>query len=303
MKLEQPINNSNQSSLSESHYLDVFGSKMHYRELGVGRPIVFLHGMPVSSYVWRNVIQSCGHLGRCIAPDLIGMGDSDQPAIEYTVFDHIKYIEQFINQLALDDIVLVLHGWGSLPGFEYARKFSDRISGLVFFESYIRSIEETALLSLPVQELAQMLKNHDASYKAVIEQNYMIRELLPSCMVNHLNDKILNQYASPFKTEKSRQVFWQYLQDLPLGEGPNEVTDLIDGYSNWLQSSNVPKLMLYAMPGFNTTINTVQWARDNLSHLSQHCLEDVMHLPQESVPGLFSQALVEWYESQWQSVK
>ena len=303
MKSEYSIDNSNQSTLLKSSFLEVYSSKMHYRELGAGRPIVFLHGMPVSGYVWRNVIQSCSHLGRCIAPDLIGMGDSDKPDIKYTVFDHIKYIERFINQLELDNILLVLHGWGSLPGFEYARNFSDRISGLVFFESYIRSVEEPALLSLPVQELAQMLKNHDASYKAVVEQNYMIKNVLPSCMVNQLSDEILNQYANPFKTEKSRRVFWQYLQDLPLGEGPSAVTDLIDGYSNWLQSSDIPKLMLYAMPGFNTTINTVQWARDNLSHLSQYCLEDVMHLPQESVPGLFSQALVEWYESQWQYEK
>ena len=91
-------------------------------------------------------------------------------------------------------------------------------------------------------------------------------------------------------------MLWQYLQDLPLGHGPSDVVDLIARYSLWLQDSQLPKLMLYAIPGFITTIDTVQWASDHLPHLSQVCLEDVMHLPQESEPGLFSQAFVEWYE-------
>ncbi|MBV53673.1 MAG: haloalkane dehalogenase [Coxiellaceae bacterium] len=285
--------------VSCGRFIDVHGSKMHYRELGEGRPIVFLHGMPVSSYVWRNVLRACSHLGRCIAPDLIGMGQSDQPEIDYTIDDHASYIEGFIENLELKDVVLVMHGWGSLFGFEYARTHSDVISGLAFFESHIRPISDSSMLSLPVQQLSSMLSNRDVSYRAVIEQNYMIRKVLPSCAVGEMSEVVLQEYQKPFMTEKSRQVLWQYLQDLPLGRGPENVIQFIDRYSNWLQSSEVPKLMLYAMPGFITTIDTVSWARDHLPNLTQYCLEDVMHLPQESVPGLFSQALIDWYDSNW----
>mgnify|MGYP001214305176 CR=1 FL=1 len=279
-----------------SRFVDVKGSRMHYREIGQGDPILFLHGMPVSSFLWRNVLQASSSLGRCIAPDLIGMGQSDQPDISYRVFDHVDYITAFIEELGLQNITLVLHGWGSVPGFEYARLHTNNISRLVFFESHIRPTVDPSMLSLPVQQLSSMLLDHDASRKAVIEQNYMIRKVLPSCVVGDMCDSVLEEYAKPFQTEKSRQVLWQYLQDLPLGRSQTDVVDLMARYSDWLQHCDIPKLMLYAMPGFITTMDTVQWASEHLSHLTQICLEDVMHLPQESVPGLFSQAFVEWCE-------
>src|SRR5258707_79307 len=103
-----------------SQYVDVYGSKMHYFEQGEGDPILFLHGIPTSSYLWRNVIPHISTLGRCIAPDLIGMGKSDKPDIEYSLSDHIKYIEKFIDTLKLKNLTLVLHGWGSIIGFNYA---------------------------------------------------------------------------------------------------------------------------------------------------------------------------------------
>src|ERR1700678_3022884 len=104
----------------ESQYADVYGAKMHYISQGSGNPILFLHGIPASCYVWRNVIPHLTSLGRCITPDLIGMGKSDKPDIEYSVFDQIKYIEKFIETLNLKNITLVMHGWGSVIGFDYA---------------------------------------------------------------------------------------------------------------------------------------------------------------------------------------
>src|SRR6185312_4320755 len=117
-----------------SHYIEIDGSKLHYIKEGTGDPILFLHGIPASSYVWRNIIPYVAPLGCCIAPDLIGFGKSDKPDIAYTIQDHIDYIEKFIQTLQLDNITFVMHGWGSIIGFDYAMRHPDKCKGLVFYE-------------------------------------------------------------------------------------------------------------------------------------------------------------------------
>jgi pimeloyl-ACP methyl ester carboxylesterase len=106
----------------ESKYVDVLGSKMHYIDEGSGDPILFLHGQPTSSYLWRNVIPHVTDLGRCVAPDLIGFGKSDKPDVEYRFFDHAKYVFGFIEALGLEQVTLVVHDWGAGLGLYYARE-------------------------------------------------------------------------------------------------------------------------------------------------------------------------------------
>src|ERR671918_2371156 len=125
----------------ESHYVEVAGSKMHYVDEGEGDPILFLHGNPTSSYLWRNIIPHVTPVGRAIAPDLIGMGRSDKPDIEYRFFDHAKYIEGFIEKTKLKDITLVVHYWGSGLGFYYAMRNEDKIRGIAFMEAILIPIE------------------------------------------------------------------------------------------------------------------------------------------------------------------
>src|SRR5215472_13129019 len=118
----------------KSHYLEVEGSKLHYIESGNGDPILFLHGNPTSAYLWRNIIPFVAPLGRCIALDLIGMGQSDKPDIDYRFFDHVQYVEGFIQAFGLQHITLVLHDWGSALGFYYASRNEANIKGLAFLE-------------------------------------------------------------------------------------------------------------------------------------------------------------------------
>ena len=122
----------------ESHYVDVDGSKMHYVESGEGDPILFVHGNPTSSYLWRNVIPHVSPVGRAIAVDLIGMGRSDKPDIDYRFFDHLKYLEAFIEALGLENVTLVLHDWGGGLGTSYARRHPDNVRGMPFTEFAIR---------------------------------------------------------------------------------------------------------------------------------------------------------------------
>ena len=122
--------------------VDVGGSRMHYVDEGEGDPILFLHGNPTSSYLWRNIIPHTAPLGRCLAPDLIGMGKSDKPDIDYGFFDHVKYIEGFIEALGLKNITLVVHDWGSALGFHYARRHEGNVKGLAFMEAILGPVRK-----------------------------------------------------------------------------------------------------------------------------------------------------------------
>lgn len=280
-----------------SQYVTVKGSRMHYVEVGSGDPILFLHGIPTSSYVWRWVMPNVARYGRCIAPDFIGMGQSDKPNIAYRIFDHIAYIDAFIDALKLKNVTLVMHGWGSVVGFDYARRHEKNIKALAFYESHLQPITQWNQLSLPVQQLATLLERPDASYRAVVNQNYFIEKLLPRSVVRPLSETEMSRYRAPFLTPESRKPLWQYVNELPLGKNTGEVGSLIKTYSDWLQKTNLPKLLLYAVPGFMTTIDDVMWAKNHLSHLHIASLDDAMHLAQESVPRQFSDAFTSWYKT------
>ncbi|OGT45628.1 MAG: haloalkane dehalogenase [Gammaproteobacteria bacterium RIFCSPHIGHO2_12_FULL_38_11] len=276
--------------------ISIKGSLMHYYDVGLGDPILFLHGVPTSSYLWRNIIPALKSHARCIAPDLIGMGQSDKPDIEYRVFNHIDYIDAFINALKLKNITLVLHGWGSVIGFDYARRHEENIKAIAFYEPHLQPIEDWNQLSLPVQQFATLLNRPGASYRSVIKQNYLIEKILQRSAIRELTEEEMARYRAPFSTPESRKPLWQYVNDLPLGKGPDDVVNLIRLYSDWLQKTTFPKLLLYAIPGFMTTMENVQWAREHLSNLELAPLDDALHLAQESVPKQFSSALLNWYE-------
>lgn len=267
---------------------------IHYLNKGNGAPLLFIHGIPTSSYLWRNIIPELSDIAHCIAPDLVGMGKSDKPDIDYRVFDHIDYMEAFIEALDLKDITLVLHGWGSVIGFEYARRHPEKIKGLVFYEAHIRPVTEWNMLSLPVQQFAALLTRPGASYRAVVKQNYLVDKLMPKAMMKRLTAEEMAVYQAPFLDPESRKPLWQYVQDLPLGKGPDDVIELIGNYSKWLQETDIPKLMIYAIPGFVTTVDTVAWAREHLHNMKLVGIDDAMHFAQESVPEIFSDILRNW---------
>lgn len=203
---------------AESHFVSVKGSNMHYYDLGSGDPILFLHGIPTNAYLWRHIIPALSAQARCIAPDLIGMGQSDKPDIAYRIFDHIAYLDEFIDALKLKNITLVLHGWGSVAGFDYARRHEKNIKAIAFYESHVQPVTDWSQLSLPVQQFATLLSRPGASYRAIIKQNYFIEKLLPRSAIQGLSPEVMTHYRTPFLTPESRKPLWQYLNDLPLGK-------------------------------------------------------------------------------------
>lgn len=278
-----------------SHFVEVNGSKMHYIEAGSGDAILFLHGIPTSCYLWRNVIPHLSSLGRCIAPDLIGFGLSDKPNIEYSVFDHIKYIEQFIEKLKLKNITLVMHGWGSVIGFEYAMRHENNCKGLVFYEAFLRSLNGVEG-SLPLQE--QLLSIHDMENASdlVMNASAFVDKIIPQHVMRQLTEEEMSHYRQPFMQSGAGKPILQYLKELPKGDGKSKIDNVITEYTNKLIKSPLPKLLLYSVPGFITTIATVMWAKEHLPNLEIVDIGEELHLAQESCPKLFGETISVWLQ-------
>ena len=284
----------------ESYFIDVYGSKMHYIMQGEGDPILFLHGVPTSSYIWRNVIPHLTTLGCCIAPDLIGFGKSAKPDIEYSISDHIKYIEKFIETLKLDRITIIMHGWGSIIGFDYAMKHESKCKGLVFYEAYLRAqgVDEAAL---PYHEQMVSWQENDNAADLMINGIHFIDAVLSQGLMRSLSEKELNYYREPFKNAGSEKPISRYLQDLLNDDDAKETNQIIAQYSKKLTYSFLPKLMLYSVPGFITTIASAMWAKKHLPNLELVDIGEELHYAQESNPVLMGETISIWLQSIEQS--
>jgi len=278
----------------ESHFIPIQGSKIHYLDEGSGDPILFLHGVPASNYIWRNIIPFVSHCGRCIAPDLIGFGKSDKPNIHYSVFDHVKYLTKFIKTLKLKNITLVMHGWGSVPGFHYAMKHEKNIKSLVFLESHLRPESSFENAPLPLQHLSMAAKTLDDNFQLVSDHQDLFNKLLHGAVTRSLSEEERQYYHAPFSSIEFYQPLFQYLKELPVGEGVPRVNKLINNYSKKLMQSDVPKLMFYTIPGFNTSVDTILWAKDHIKNLSLVDLGEELHFVQESNPALLGKRLADW---------
>jgi haloalkane dehalogenase len=281
----------------KSRTIEVMGSKMHYLDAGEGDDtVLFLHGMPTSSFLWRNIIPSFIPYGRCVAPDLIGMGQSDKPNIHFGIQSHIEYIDAFIQALNLDSITLVLHGWGSIIGFDFASRFSNKIAGLAFYESHIRPSDYWDKLSLPVQQFSSFFC--DASrYESIAMGNDLIELFLPQAILGELSAEVMDTYRKPFLTPYDRRVFEHYLHEVPLGDKSSPANKVISNYLPFLIESSIPKLMMFANPGYMTTIETVMWCKEHMNNLSLVDLDEGLHFIQESNPSQFSSTLLHWFEA------
>ncbi|HTM63688.1 MAG TPA: haloalkane dehalogenase [Gammaproteobacteria bacterium] len=278
-----------------SQFAEVNGSKIHYIETGEGNPILFLHGIPTSSYLWRNIIPHVASLGRCIAPDLVGFGKSDKPDIQYSLADHIKYIEGFIEKLDLQHITLVMHGWGSVIGFDYAMRHENNCSGLVFYEAFLRSTNGGDL-SLPYQEQLVNLQSADNAFDLAVNGASFVDHILPQAVMRTLSSNELDVYRKPFTAKGSGRPILQYLKELPDGKNKSDIEKIIANYSKKLTKSKLPKLMLYSVPGFITTIATAMWAKEHLPNLEIVEIGEELHLAQETYPQLMGETISVWLQ-------
>ncbi len=268
----------------ESKYLEVYGSKIHYVEEGEGDPILFLHGNPTSNYLWRNIIPYLSKQGRCIAPDLIGMGKSDKPDINYGFEDSYRYLSEFIKKMNLRNVTLVIHDWGSGLGFHYANLNRENIKAIAFMEA-MYAITNIDHLSLATRTMAKLMRNPAIGGFFALNLNMFIKGLLPNEVKRKLSAKEKEYYAAPYKTKKNRKPLLAWILDAPVeGEKPTAVTPFIKSWSKWLPSTELPKICLYITPGGAIREKDVEKIKRTFKNTEIVYLGEGGHFLQEDYP-------------------
>jgi haloalkane dehalogenase len=233
----------------ERRRLSVLDSHMAYVEVGVGDPIVLLHGNPTSSYLWRNVIPHLDGCGRCMAPDLIGMGRSGKAAGgSYRLADHARYLDAWFAGLDLSRVTLVVHDWGSALGFHWARRHPDRVKALVYMEAIVRPVT-WAEWPEAARKIFQSLRT-PAGEEMILAKNVFVERILPASVLRRLEPEEMDRYREPFREPgESRRPTLTWPREIPIDGEPADVAALVDDYAAWLARSPLPKLFINADPG------------------------------------------------------
>jgi haloalkane dehalogenase len=227
----------------------VLDSEISYVDLGAGRPIVFLHGNPTSSYLWRNVIPHVADLGRCLAPDLVGMGASaPSPAGAYRFADHARYLDAWFEALGLtSDVTLVLHDWGSALGFHRACRHPDQVRAIAYMEAIVAP-RGWADFPAGRDRMFRALRGGDGE-RLVMEENFFIETVLPKSVIRPLGAAEMDAYRAPFRRREQRRPMLVWPRELPIEGEPADVVAIVERYGAWLAGARVPKLFVNADPG------------------------------------------------------
>lgn len=277
----------------------VLGLEMAYFEVGTGDPIVFLHGNPTSSYLWRNIIPHVSDLGRCIAPDLIGMGDSepltDSGPDSYRFVEHRRYLDALLDRLDLGDrVTLVIHDWGSGLGFDWANRHRDRVKGIAYMEAIVAPVTWDAWPET-ARPIFQALRTA-AGEEMILEKNVFVERILPASIMRDLTEEEMAVYRAPFTTPGERRrptLTWP--RQIPIDGEPADVTAIVTSYGEWLAHSTVPKLFVNADPGTILTGPQRDFCR-TWPNQTETTVRGI-HFIQEDSPDEIGGALRSWYQT------
>lgn len=264
----------------------VLDSEMAYIDVGSGDSIVFLHGNPTSSYLWRNIIPAVESMGHCLAPDLIGMGDSAaEPNRSYRLADHIRYIDAWMDAVEVGDrVTLVIHDWGSALGLHWASKHPDRIKGIAYMESIVQSMgpEPTTIFAL---------SRTPEGERQILEENFFVEGILGNTVKS---EEAMNVYRKPYlEPGASRMPTLQWPREIPFDSGPADNLALINEYAAWMRTSDVPKLFVNAEPGAILVGDRRDFVR-SFPNQTEVTVEG-RHYIQEESPAAIAAALAAWY--------
>ena len=275
---------------------NVLGSKMAYVETGSGDPIVLLHGNPTSSYLWRNVIPHLEDRWRCIAPDLIGMGDSDklEPSgpDRYTFVEHRRYLDALLEALGVvENVTLVVHDWGSALGFDWANRHRSAMTGIAYMEAI--------LTPLSWEQWPEAARNVFQGFRSpageamVLENNVFVERVLPGSVLRKLDEKEREVYRRPFREPgESRRPTLSWPRQIPIEGEPADVVEIVERYGAWLASSDLPKLFVNAEPGAILTGEQREFCRSWPNQ--QEVTVKGIHFIQEDSPDEIGQAVARW---------
>ena len=277
-------------------FMEVQGKSMAYVEMGDGDPIVFQHGNPTSSYLWRNIMPHLADQGRCIAVDLIGMGDSDKldnPGPDsYRYVEHREYLFAAWQALGVSDrVTLVIHDWGSALGFDWAQQHPDAVLGIAYMEAIVRPVTWD---EWPEAARAVFQGFRSAAGEAmVLDKNMFVERVLPGSVLRDLTEDEMNVYRRPFlKPGEDRRPTLTWPRQIPIEGEPQEVHDIVAGYSDWIYSSNIPKLFINAEPGAILVGPQREFCRAWKNQ--QEVTVKGNHFLQEDSPDEIGKAIAEW---------
>jgi len=274
-------------------YTHVHGLRMAYRHCGAGDPVVFVHGNPTSSYMWRAVLERVEHLGRCLAPDLIGMGLSqslpDPGAGSYRFVEHRNFLEALLEQLGVTErVVLVGHDWGGVLAMDWARRHPAAVRGIAYLETLTGPLSWGA----PLPELFRQFRT-SAGERLVLVDNIFVEKLLPAGIIRRLHDEEMEAYRAPYlQPGESRRPTLTWAQQIPIDGEPGDVHDIVVANGAWMAATSVPKLFINADPGAVLTGPLRQTAR-SWPHQREITVPGLHFLPEDS-PDAIAAALVDW---------
>lgn len=277
-------------------FADILGRRMAYYEVGEGRPILFLHGNPTSSYLWRNVIPHVRHLGRCVAPDLIGMGDSEKlPAAgpgTYTFLTHRMFLNELMRVLGIDrDITFVVHDWGSGLGLDFASHNPAAIRGIAYMEAILRLPGSPPPTPSGTGLFGRFLTNEGETL--ILEQNVFVEQLLLGGLGQYLNETDKEEYRRPFlKAGAARWPALQWPRELPAYSVIN--APIVENYTKWLsENETIPKLLVNALPGAIFSNPAIRNFIRRFKRQTEVTVYGTHYVP-EFAPHAIGRALAEW---------
>lgn len=281
-------------------FIEVLGRRMAYVEMGTGDPIVFQHGNPTSSYLWRNIMPHCAHLGRCIAVDLIGMGDSDKlpdsGPDSYTFKEHREYLDAAWEALGVtENVTLVLHDWGSALGFDWARRNADAVKAIAYMEAVVGPVPTWDSWPENARNIFKALRS-DAGEDMVLEKNVFVERILPASIIRDLSEAEMAAYIEPFaEPGESRRPTLTWPRQIPIEGSPAEVAEIARKYAVWMATNDIPKLFINADPGSILTGKARDFAR-TFKNQTEVTVKGT-HFIQEDSPHEIGKALAGFVEA------
>ena len=277
----------------------VNGKNMSYAEMGEGDPIVFQHGNPTSSYLWRNIMPQLADQGRCIALDLIGMGDSDKleesGPDRYTLLEHRNYFDAALEALGVEqNVTFVIHDWGSALGFDWANRHRESVMGIAYMEGIVRPVSWNDWPEA-ARGIFQGFRS-PAGEEMVLQKNTFVERVLPGSILRDLSDEEMEVYRRPFKNAgEDRRPTLTWPRQIPIEGEPAEVVELVQSYADWLSQSDVPKLFINADPGAILIGPQREFCRSWPNQ--QEVTVAGNHFLQEDSPEEIGKAIAEWRQS------
>lgn len=279
-------------------FIDVNGRRMAYVEMGSGDPIVLQHGNPTSSYLWRNIMPALAEIGRCIAVDLIGMGDSDKlddsGPDSYRYVEHRDYLFAAWEALGVqDNVTLVIHDWGSALGFDWARQNEDKVRGIAYMEAVVCPVSWADWPDAATQVFKGF--RSEAGESMVLEKNVFIERVLPGSVLRKLSAEEMAVYRRPFENSgEDRRPTLTWPRQIPIDGEPEDVVAIVTEYSEWLRQCNIAKLFINADPGAILTGRQREFCR-RFPNQTEVTVAG-MHFIQEDSPDEIAAAILEWHK-------